>query len=467
MSFIRCIITVAFVFCSANAVSQDSNRNLRKKVLENEKLFQVNLDKAFSQLSIILPEAEKLQDTASIMTVLERKCRYFYSKEDTNNLITAAEELKNKAIKYKDLNGQAMSHVYLAEAYSINQLFDRALYELDEALVVLGKKDITNTRDLYTRTNILISQGNIFNDKGKPREAVKRLLLAINSYSKIRDEKKVKKFQYINYSNLASIYIEFNTDSAEYYIKKSLEMKPEDVKEDKITSRNYFLLGQIYKNRKDNVAALEYFLKASELKNQSREMHDIQELYTNISNIYKILGKADSAKIYEYKLKEVEIKSLESKYKSLQKVLDKSVSKTEKKDLDGWLWIGLAVLLSAFVLIVLYYSSKLKKNKNKPEPNLIDSYDILVQLAGKNDPAYMLAFEKAFPHFSERLLKINPDLSISEIEFCTLLRLNLSTKKIAQLKFIEPRTVQNKKHRIRKRLNIPTSTDIYNWFNNI
>jgi DNA-binding CsgD family transcriptional regulator len=76
----------------------------------------------------------------------------------------------------------------------------------------------------------------------------------------------------------------------------------------------------------------------------------------------------------------------------------------------------------------------------------------------------LFAFEQAHPEFSLRLLEINPQLSKPEIEFCALLKLNLSTKEIARLKFIETRTVQNKKYRIRKRLNIPGSNDIYNWF---
>lgn len=42
--------------------------------------------------------------------------------------------------------------------------------------------------------------------------------------------------------------------------------------------------------------------------------------------------------------------------------------------------------------------------------------------------------------------------------------LKLSTKKIAQLKSIEPRTVQNKKYKIRKKLDIPSDVDLYNWF---
>ncbi|WP_435524705.1 helix-turn-helix transcriptional regulator [Chryseobacterium indoltheticum] len=41
--------------------------------------------------------------------------------------------------------------------------------------------------------------------------------------------------------------------------------------------------------------------------------------------------------------------------------------------------------------------------------------------------------------------------------------MKLSTKDIARISFIETRTVQNKKYRIRKKLNIPQNADIYQW----
>ncbi|MFC3157400.1 helix-turn-helix transcriptional regulator [Chryseobacterium arachidis] len=53
------------------------------------------------------------------------------------------------------------------------------------------------------------------------------------------------------------------------------------------------------------------------------------------------------------------------------------------------------------------------------------------------------------------------------MEFCALLKLKLTTKEIAKYTFIETRTVQNKKYRLRKKLEIPQSVDIYNWIDGI
>ena len=85
----------------------------------------------------------------------------------------------------------------------------------------------------------------------------------------------------------------------------------------------------------------------------------------------------------------------------------------------------------------------------------------------KDDSSFIYTFEKIYPDFSKKLLAVCPQLVQTEVEFCALLKMKLSTKQIAQLTFIETRTVQNKKHRIRKKLNLPADVDIYHWFDTI
>ncbi|WP_396022226.1 helix-turn-helix transcriptional regulator [Chryseobacterium suipulveris] len=64
-------------------------------------------------------------------------------------------------------------------------------------------------------------------------------------------------------------------------------------------------------------------------------------------------------------------------------------------------------------------------------------------------------------------MQLDPKLSISELQFCALLKLNFASKEIANNTFTSIRTVQNKKYRIRSKLNIPNETDTYVLFNDI
>lgn len=95
---------------------------------------------------------------------------------------------------------------------------------------------------------------------------------------------------------------------------------------------------------------------------------------------------------------------------------------------------------------------------------MADSHVKLIELVKENNPAFLMYFEEVYPGFSDKLLKINPKINQTELEFCALLKLKMPTKEIAKYKFIAPKTVQNKRYLIRKKLNIPQAIDTYQWF---
>jgi DNA-binding CsgD family transcriptional regulator len=92
-----------------------------------------------------------------------------------------------------------------------------------------------------------------------------------------------------------------------------------------------------------------------------------------------------------------------------------------------------------------------------------EDYNRLLEMAKKDDTAFISAFRNMYPEFLEKLQEDFQDLSVSEIELCALIKLNLSTKEIAANKNLSYRTIQNKKYNLRKKLNIPAEMDIYKW----
>ena len=111
------------------------------------------------------------------------------------------------------------------------------------------------------------------------------------------------------------------------------------------------------------------------------------------------------------------------------------------------------------------------QNKEKKIENLeikmSDLHQEVTELARKNESNFYPRFLDLFPDFEKKLLEINPKLTNSELQFCALLKLNFSSKEIAANTFTAVRTVQNKKYRIRSKLNIPNETDTYVFFNSI
>ncbi|MBU2650183.1 MAG: tetratricopeptide repeat protein [Bacteroidetes bacterium] len=69
-------------------------------------------------------------------------------------------------------------------------------------------------------------------------------------------------------------------------------------------------------------------------------------------------------------------------------------------------------------------------------------------------------FNQLHPSFMEKLMAYSPDLNRSEINICSLIRLNLTTKDIANLLNLSISTVETTRHNIRKKLKLDNSESL-------
>ena len=91
----------------------------------------------------------------------------------------------------------------------------------------------------------------------------------------------------------------------------------------------------------------------------------------------------------------------------------------------------------------------------------------VMRLARENSPRLLSKYKSTYPAFFKNLDAIYPGLQNSELTFCIYLRLGMSTKEIAMCTFVTPKAIQNRKNRIRKKLNIPSRGDIYQFFREV
>lgn len=73
-------------------------------------------------------------------------------------------------------------------------------------------------------------------------------------------------------------------------------------------------------------------------------------------------------------------------------------------------------------------------------------------------------FDKVNGDFILKLKGKHPNLTSNEVKLCTYLRMNLSTKEIAQLMNISVRGVEISRYRLRKKLAISTDTNLFDYF---
>jgi len=147
-------------------------------------------------------------------------------------------------------------------------------------------------------------------------------------------------------------------------------------------------------------------------------------------------------------------------------------NKKSQRTSSLWYIISSIFIICAIGLGLFFYFKKNKKpiensdsvveNKSETElPNV--SYEEIIALAKGNSSDFLFRFKEIYPSFFEKLYEIEPELITSELTFCAYLKLQFSTKEIASYTFVTPKAVQNRKNRIRKKLNIPSNMDIYTW----
>ncbi|OPC71041.1 hypothetical protein BAZ12_11695 [Elizabethkingia miricola] len=147
--------------------------------------------------------------------------------------------------------------------------------------------------------------------------------------------------------------------------------------------------------------------------------------------------------------------------------------------------VYIAVFISLIIAIGIYIYKKIQALKHRKEllanekeslkyetellkTKVYDkSFDEVIDLAKRNDSTFLTRFREVYPGFINKLLEINPDLENSELILCAMLKLNFSSKEISNYLFIQHKSAQQKKSRIRKRLNLPSDADLYLFFGDL
>ena len=72
-------------------------------------------------------------------------------------------------------------------------------------------------------------------------------------------------------------------------------------------------------------------------------------------------------------------------------------------------------------------------------------------------------YQQLNPNFYSNLSTLFPDITPSEIKLCALLRLNMNTKDIASLLCLETDSIKSFRYRIRKKLNLNSGENLFNF----
>lgn len=272
--------------------------------------------------------------------------------------------------------------------------------------------------------------------------------------------------------SLADVYIDQNQlDSAQKYITLGNSYARKLTSSPTFSALNYRILGKYKQAQGDYKEAIGMFKET--LRLNSEVGYTDASIFQLLAESYKKLGETDSVNFYLQKYMEVKsnVKEIDNKKVASLIFLD------EKQSLKNNYLITILIIVSAALFIILiaaFFVSKQKRKIAKKshetkelKKQLNDAFEEVIELAKSNSPNFLARFIEVYPEFYSKLLKINPNLTNSDLIMCAYLKLNFSTKEISDYNFVSIRTVQNRRYRLRKKFNLDEETDMILWINNI
>lgn len=304
---------------------------------------------------------------------------------------------------------------------------------------------------------------------------------ADSAYIYLQKGKKVDGNGFLLNTLLARHHLKYSKrmDSTRIYLQKASEKM---VTTGKVNVQNGFLYltyGDYYFEQKDYHTALEYYNKALDNYNKTNRLYFIPGVYESLAKTYKLLNEPENER--EAMLKYTEEKTaLENIHNeainiSIDHMLTDKDEESNIFQKQIYLYGGIILLLSLVVFILIYRNNRrLRRRKEKFKTEALslksrinDSFDELIGLAKKNDSAFLTRFQDIYPDFCPKLLEINSKLGASELTFCAMIRLNFTSKEIAEYTFIQHKSVQQKKHRLRKKLKVPSDQELFIFFDSL
>ena len=157
--------------------------------------------------------------------------------------------------------------------------------------------------------------------------------------------------------------------------------------------------------------------------------------------------------------KELELKELESSQTIIKINNEKLRNDIENKNRELAISTMNIIKKNEFLSSIKTELMKSDVNKNSSVVKIIDK-----NLNNTDDwKMFQEAFNNADKDFLKKMKSLHSDLTPNDLRLCAYLRLNLSSKEIAPLLNISPRSVEVKRYRLRKKMSLPHDANLTNY----
>lgn len=177
-------------------------------------------------------------------------------------------------------------------------------------------------------------------------------------------------------------------------------------------------------------------------------------------NIYKTYYKKQREKLIQKTARELEMKKLENRQQLMRFNNDKLRQDIENKNRE----LGISTM--SLIKKNEFLNSIKKELQNSEGGNNLKQVIKIIDKNLNNTDDWNLfqeAFNNADKDFLKKVKSFHPDLTNNDLRLCAYLRLNLSSKEIAPLLNISARSVEVKRYRLRKKMNLPHESSLTDY----
>jgi hypothetical protein len=348
--------------------------------------------------------------------------------------------------------------------------------QMDDYNKLVNKTDQREINKIY----ILLAKAEVLvNNEGLAKDMAPVLSYKKQAYAeaiKIKNTNKYKKYTLIYaLESLAwSVALAEKTDEARKYSTEIDRLLKNYPNEDLIL-QNLIIKGAIENVSENFKPAIKYFSLVISKAKESNKTYQLYEVYPMISASYGQLKDFENATIYSWRGKHLadSINIVREKIKNsdfINKIDVKLSSKKDRKFPGAIVWAVFAGIL----LIGIYLFYKRKKSYVVPNHNNASASaeeklaikerelsKMLVELAKTDIKAFYLEFQKGYPAFYQSLKEKYPKLNVPDLNFCVLMRMNFETKQIAVLTNSTLRSVESRRYRIMKKMDLKSQNDLF------
>lgn len=449
---------------------------LKKQIHEKDIYAKLGDEKVLSICDELYTLSKEAGDKKGMLIAVIFRSEIYSNRMDTNSCLKWVEEGLPIAEDLKEYSKWAALLQYKAKSFIQVKNFDDARSCYSKALKVIDKNTL-HFRKYYIYDNLISYSTYLFKEYDKSEYKDSMLYFAQKSYSEI--VKVSNEFPYKNATlgqavqNIGVAYdIRGNHKEADKYYNhaEKIQIKENDKR---FLANVYLLRGNQKFDLGYDEEALKYWHKSLPILKEYKFSEGLLLIYPKMIEYYKKVG--DSKMEAYYLEKNMRLKdSLANINQSALITQNKNDKKalTQQKMPSFFLpvLIGLTIL---FLVIIFYFYRKKNGKKNldiniESQDNVTNSDNLLLllEMAKRNDKHLLVVFQNAFPELYKNLLEF-PELTPLDLEMCVYLKLNIQTKEIANYMRTSINSVDSRKYRLRKKMNVPQDTSLYVWINKL